>query len=817
MTVVEKLSPDRLYRAVEPDLFDFETTDDLDEFEGVLGQPRAVEAVKFGIGIEAEGYNVFALGPSGTGKHSLLKDFFEQKAEEKDVPSDWCYVHNFDEPHKPKAIEFPPGRGVEFRDDMDQLVDELTTALESAFQSEEYQNRRQEIRQEVQEDQEKALEQLRKKAEEEGFQLLRTPAGLGFAPVKDGEVVAPDALQDLPDEEREEMEETLSELQEELQRIMQQIPRLQRKAQEEMKKLNQEMANLAAGGLIEDLRQKYSDMDEVVDYLDQVEEEVVENVRDFLPQDNGQGAMGGRGQNPEAAMGDAGRGKPQLRRFKVNVLVDHSESEHGPVIDADNPTYPNLVGRVEHVPQMGALLTDFNLIKPGALHRANGGFLMMDARKVLLQPYAWEGLKRALRSGEVRIESPGQAYGLITTISLEPEPIPLDIKVALVGDRMLYYLLDQLDPEFGTLFKVMADFDQQMDRTAESQLSYARLLATLIRKEELQPFEKGAVARVLEHSARNVGDAEKLSTRMRNITDLLRESNYWAKENGNGAVTAADVEKAIDAKIYRSDRVRERIQEAIERDTILIDTEGEESGQINGLAVMQLGEFAFGRPNRITARVRLGQGEVVDIEREVELGGPLHSKGVMILAGFMGARYAEETPLSLSASLVFEQSYGGVDGDSASSAELYALLSAIAEVPIKQSLAVTGSVNQHGQVQAIGGVNEKIEGFFDVCKARGLTGEQGVLIPQSNVKHLMVRSDVIEAVEAGEFHIYPVETIDEGLEILTGLPAGERGDDGSYPEGSINARVQAALNEMAQQRKAFRSGADEDEDGDAAV
>jgi lon-related putative ATP-dependent protease len=432
---------------------------------------------------------------------------------------------------------------------------------------------------------------------------------------------------------------------------------------------------------------------------------------------------------------------------------------------------------------MGALLTDFNLIKPGALHKANGGYLILDIRKVLLQPYAWEGLKRAMQAGQIRIESVGQMLSLISTVSLEPEPIPLDVKVALFGDRLLYYLLWHLDPEFGELFKVEADFEEQMDRDGKNQLLYAQLIGTLARKDELRPFDRGAVARAIEHSARMVGDAEKLSTQMRNITDLLREADYWAGETGNGAVTAADVQRAIDAQIYRSDRLQERVQEAILRETILIDTEGEEISQVNGLSVIQLGNFSFGRPTRITARVRLGKGEVVDIEREVELGGPIHSKGVLILSGFLGARYAGERPLSLSASLVFEQSYGGVEGDSASSAELYALLSAIAEVPIKQSMAVTGSVNQHGQVQAIGGVNEKIEGFFDVCKARGLTGEQGVLIPVSNVKHLMLRQDVVKAVDAGQFHIYPVEMVDQGIEILTGVPAGERDEEGELSGG----------------------------------
>lgn len=811
MTENNRLTADQLYRGVDLEQFDFETTADLEAFEGVLGQPRAVEAVNFGIGIDEEGYNVFALGPTGTGKHSLLLDFFKQRAQDKPVPPDWAYVNNFEQSHRPRAIEFPAGKGTEFAQDMEDLIEELRAALESTFESEEYQNRRQDIQEEVQQEQESSLEHLRERAESEGFTLLRTPAGLGFAPVREGEVVEPQDYQQLPEEEREKLEEQVSELQDELQQIMRQMPRIQREAQERLRELNREMANLAVGGLIEELREKYAEMPAVVEYLEEVEKDVVENVRDFLPQQD-EGAtpqfMQSRGMG---AMAESRR-QMAMRRYRVNVIVDHGDSEHGPVIDEDHPTYPNLVGRVEHVPQMGALLTDFSLIKAGALHRANGGYLLLDARKVLLQPYAWEGLKRALRSQEIRIESPGQAYGLITTISLEPEPIPIELKVALVGDRLLYYLLNSLDPEFDQLFKVMADFDGSMDRSAEMQQSYARLIATLVRKEELRALDKAAVARVIERSARLAGDAEKLSARMRTVTDLLREANYWASENGNGVITVEDVDRAIEAKVYRGDRLREKMQESILRETILIDTEGAVAGQINGLSVIMLGDFAFGRPNRITARVRLGKGEVVDIEREVELGGPIHSKGVMILGGFLGARYAEDHPLSLSASLVFEQSYAGVDGDSASSAELYALLSAIAEIPIRQSFAVTGSVNQHGKVQAIGGVNEKIEGFFDICQARGLTGDQGVLIPAANVKHLMLRKDVVAAVETGDFHIHPVETVDEGIELLTGLEAGERGEDGKYPEDSVNGRVQAALNRLAEQRRTFRQS---DENGEA--
>jgi lon-related putative ATP-dependent protease len=452
---------------------------------------------------------------------------------------------------------------------------------------------------------------------------------------------------------------------------------------------------------------------------------------------------------------------------------------------------------------MGTLITDFNLLKPGALHQANGGYLILDARKVLLQPNAWEGLKRALQSGQLRIETPAQAYGLITTTSLEPEPMPLDVKVALIGDPQLYYLLAANDPDFPELFKVVADFAESMDRTPDSQKLYAQLITGLIRQDGLRPFDRSAVADVIDQSARLAGDAQKLTTQITPVADLLRESDYWAGQAGRATVTAADVQKAIAAAIYRVDRAREQSEEMILHHTILIDTGGAKVGQVNGLSVLQLGNFAFGRPSRITARVQLGSGEVIDIEREVELGGPLHSKGVLILSGYLGARFGQDKPLSLSASLVFEQSYGGVDGDSASSAELYALLSAIGDVPIKQSLAVTGSVNQVGQVQAIGGVNEKIEGFFDICKARGLTGEQGVLIPAANVRHLMLRPDVIEAVAGGQFHIYAVETIDQGIELLTGTPAGAPDEKGIYPADSINGRVNRRLQAFAETKSRF--------------
>jgi len=799
-----RLSTTQLYSRVDPQHFDFETTADLEMLTEVVGQSRAVQAIQFGIGMAQQGYNIFALQPAGLDSRELLQQFFEEQAVQQDIPPDWCYVHDFDHAHKPRAIELPAGKGQEYRADMADLVDELRTTLSAAFESEEYQTRRQMIEQTFREQQAEAFNELQQRAQRESIALIRTSAGIVLAPVREGEVLSSEEVQKLTQEEQAHIQAEVEALQVEMEKIIRQIPGWQREMREKSKALNHEMADFAVGGLIGELREKYKAFPKVVEHLNAVQKDVVENADEFLPSSENEPSR-----MMQAMAGQMG-GHPILQRYVVNVLVDNTGLEGATVIYEDNPTYQNLVGHVEHRAQMGALFTDFTLIKAGALHRANGGYLILDARKVLLQPYVWEGLKRALRARHIHIESLAQIYSLVSTVSLDPEPIPLNVKVALVGERLLYYMLWQLDPDFAELFKVAVDFNESMDRDAESQRLYARLLATLIYNEKLQHFDRGAVARVIEHSARMVGDAEKLSTSMQGVTDLLRESDYWARQADGAIVTAQHVQRAIDAHIYRVDRLREQVQENIRRETVLIDTSGSVVGQINGLAVLQVGDFAFGRPNRITARVTFGKGQVLDIEREVELGGPLHSKGVLILAGFLRGRYATDNPLSLSASLVFEQSYGGVDGDSASSAELYALLSAIAEVGIKQSLAVTGSVNQRGQVQAIGGVNEKIEGFYDICVARGLTGEQGVLIPTSNVKHLMLRQDVVDAVERGEFHVYAVETIDQGIELLTGIPAGEQDADGVYPEGSLNALVANRLKAMAEKRQALSNAVNEE-------
>lgn len=788
------LPAEKLFTPCDTSQFDFESTAELNQFDEIIGQDRAVSAIQFGMGIRHEGFNLFAIGPNGTGRFTAVHQFLTARAPSEPTPADWCYVHNFDQPHAPNALQMPPGLAPHLQQAMQQLVEDLFTIIPTAFTSDEYQAQRKTITAALKEKEIQALESLKDEADRRGIALLQTPGGFAFAPTKDGNVITPEEFLRLSTNEQQALENDIKKLQESLQHIMQQVPQWHRETQQRLKELDREIATFAVKPVIDEIRPPYADLPDVLAYLDTVEADIIQNVRDFLPSE----------ESPLAEMmGQAGGSRPRLARYQVNVIITHAPDEGAPVVHEELPTYPNLLGRVEHISQMGTLLTDFTLIKSGTLHKANGGYLILDARKVLLQPFAWEALKQALRSKEIRVESLGQAYSLISTVSLEPEPIPLHVKVVLIGERLLYYLLCAYDPDFTELFKVAADFEDEMPRSPENNLAYARLIANLVHKEGLRNFDRVAVGRILEQSARLAADAEKLTTHMQTVTDLLREADYWAGVNGRDPITAADVEQALAAQLQRAGRVRERLLENTLRETLLVDSDGAVVGQINGLSVIDLGGQAFGRPSRITARVRLGKGEVIDIERQVEMGGPLHSKGVLILSAFLGARYAAERPLTLSASLVFEQSYGGVDGDSASSAELYALLSALADAPIKQGLAVTGSVNQRGQVQAIGGVNEKIEGFFDLCQARGLTGNQGVLIPTANVKHLMLRQDVVAAVAAGQFAVYAVSTIDEGIELLTGIAAGELDDDGRYPPDSINGRVVARLETFAARQREF--------------
>jgi lon-related putative ATP-dependent protease len=798
MPQVAPLPPPSLSRRCDPASFSFGTTADLPDVPGIIGQERAEEAVRFAIGIRRYGYNLYALGTSGMGKHGFVRAFLERQAAAESAPPDWCYVHNFADARKPRALRLPPGRAPQLAEDMRRLVDELRAAIPAVFESEDYRTRKKLVEEQFNEQNEKAFAAIEERARKRGVAIVKTPAGVGMAPLRDGEVIEPEEFQKLPGPEQERFKAEMTAVQQELQDAVGTLPREARRQRDELRRLDRLVTSSATSHLIDEVRARWADVPAVLEHLAEVQNDVVDNAEDFLPAPEGASAV-------KALLGGRGDRKP-ARRYQVNVLVTQASPSGAPVVYEDHPTHANLVGRVEHVSEMGNLVTDFTLVQGGALHRANGGYLIVDARRLLLQPLAWDELKRALRSKVIRIESLGQALSLTTTASLEPEPIPLEAKVVLLGERHLYYLLSQLDPEFPELFKVAADFEEEIERTGEGEQLYARLLGTFARREGLRPLDRSAVARAIEHASRRAADAERLQVHAETVADLLREADHLAGEAGAEVVTAAHVQAALDAQVRRAGRVRERIQEEIRRGTILIDTRGEAVGQVNGLVVLQLGGYAFGRPSRITARVRLGSGNVVDIEKEVALGGPIHSKGVLILSGFLGQRFASERPLSLAASLVFEQSYSGVEGDSASCGELVALLSALAEVPVRQGRAVTGSVNQHGQVQPIGGVNEKIEGFFDVCRAGGLTGDQGVLVPASNVKHLMLRADVVEAAEKGLFHVWPVETVDEAVELLTGVPAGEKGADGHYPEGTVNRRVDDRLAAFAEKARNFGRG-----------
>jgi lon-related putative ATP-dependent protease len=765
---------------------------------GLVGQPRATEAIRFGSAIRKSGFNLYAMGLPGTGRHTSILAYLTERAKKEPAPDDWVYVNNFKAPDKPKALRLPPGWAVRFRDAMDELIADLGVALPALFESDDYKARRSAIDQDFEEAQEKAFSAINEKARAKSIAIMRTPVGFAFAPMQQGQVIKPEDFEALPERERERIQADIRALQEELRDIITRMPALEKARRDRIRELNKELASGAVEMEIRDVRTAFAAIPAVQSFLDDVTQDLVANVEVFL--ETAEAAANA----PLPVASSMMPANPRLRRYKVNVMVGgHADGDGAPVVIEPNPMYQQLIGRIEHISQMGALITDFTLIRPGALHRANGGYLVLDAREVLSQPFAWSALKRALKSKTISITSLAEQFSLISTISLEPDPIPLDVKIVLIGDRWLYYLLMALDPDFAELFKVEVDFDDDFDRTDDNVTLYARLISDLAEREKLKPLDRDALAGMIDETARLAEDAEKLSLQVGTVADILREADHWAAEAGRERIGGRDIKRAVDERRRRSARLRDRTQEAIKRNIVLIDTAGAAVGQVNGLSVVQLAGYSFGRPTRITARTRLGSGRLIDIEREVELGGPLHSKGVLILSGFLSARYALDVPISLQASLVFEQSYGGIDGDSASSAELYALLSALSEVPIRQSFAVTGSVNQFGQVQAIGGVNDKIEGFFDVCAARGLTGEQGVLIPMANVKHLMLREDVVEACAAGRFSVIPIATIDQGIEILTGRPAGARDAEGRFPPESVNGLVEAKLREYAHMRRRF--------------
>ena len=790
---ITELRPEALRRTVDPAELSFRSTAELEPLPGTIGQQRAVEAIGFGVGIPSPGYNTYALGPAGTGRTTIIMRLLQREAANRPVPDDWCYVNNFADPHRPRALRLPAGKGTQLRSDMNNLIDELTTEIPKAFESEDYERQKERIGREIADQKQEEFSKLERYAAERGFTLVRTPAGIGIVPVRDGQPITPEQYSQLDKGTREHLEEESRQIQAALNATLRHARRLDRTARERVQRLDAEVAAFATGAVFDELREAYADFPAVIEYLNAAQKDIIDNVDTFRQIRTSEG-----GELPPALTRLAATQAPTFDRYRVNVIVDNSCTQGAPIIRETNPTFPNLVGRIEFQAQFGALVTNFSLIKAGALHRANGGYLVLDAREVLTSPFAWEALKRALKTKCVRIEEMGQEYRFIVTATLEPEPIPLDTKVVLIGEPLIYYLLQMLDEDFRELFKVKADFAVIMDRTPETTHDYARFVANVCREENLRAFDPSGVAAIIEQSSRMVEDQQKLSARFGQVIDLVREASYWAGQQGHELVTGEDVRKAVDTRIYRSNQIEERIREMIAREIILISVEGEAVGQVNGLSVTQLGDYAFGRPSRITARLSPGHAGVVDIQRQTRLSGPIHGKGVLTLAGYLAGKYATEQPLTISATIAFEQLYGEVEGDSASSTELYALLSALSDYPLRQGLAVTGSVNQYGEVQAIGGVNEKVEGFFDVCRVMGLTGQQGVLIPADNVQHLMLREDVIEAVRQGQFHIYPINTVDEGIEVLTGRPAGERQPDGTYPADSVNAAVLERLRGLAQ-------------------
>lgn len=799
-----ELTADQLRRRFDPARFAFESTADAPDLRGIIGQDRAARAIEFGLEIPYPGYNVFATGPTGAGKTSIITRFLQDKAAGRPVPPDWGYAHNFADPDRPVALRLPPGGGIKLRDQVNALLTQVDEVLEKLFVSDQYVQSRNALGRELDQLRGDLFRTLDADVRQQGFVLSRKDDGFMLTPVREGQPLTSEQYAALPEAERDEIDAKGQALQEQLERTIRQVQELEEAARDRLANMDREIATAVLQPLFDRLSQEYADWPSVTEYLAGAHAHIVAHTRDFR-EDQAPGSDDGAPGNGSVPAWLRGRPASPFDRYRLNVLVDNSSLDGAPVVDETNPTYANLIGRVEMRAQLGTLVTDYRYIKPGALHHANGGYLLLDARVLLRQPGAWEALKQSLRNRRIRIEDTFQTPGVLATTTLTPEPIPLDLKVMLIGDLQTYYALYSLDEQFQKLFKVRADFSTEMDWTAENEQRVVEFIRNRCDEQGLPQFDMGAVAEVVEFSARRVEDQGKLSTRFAVVTDIIQEAAFWAARAGHTLVTRDDVRTALAAREDRSNQYEERMREMLADRTIMVDTTGAVVGQINGLAVLDLGDYTFGKPSRITATTFQGRAGVVNIEREARMSGRTHDKGVLILAGFLGGRYAQDKPLSLSASITFEQSYDGVDGDSASSTELYALMSSLADLPIKQSIGVTGSVNQHGEIQPVGGVTYKVEGFFDTCKSAkaGLTGEQGVVLPASNVENLMLRDEVVQAVADGKFHIWPVSTVDEGVEILTGVPAGARGEDGAYPEDSVNGRVDRKLFELAQGLQQF--------------
>ncbi len=797
--MLKKVAKKELYHCCEPSEFSFKTTDEIEPLKETIGQKRALSALDFGLGIDSHGFNIYILGESGTGKMTTIKAILNEKAKDEPTPNDWCYVYNFNDPDEPKALSLPPGTGAGFQKDMNEMIGILRKEITKIFESKEYEKQRAKIFEEFQQKQKDFFAELERETKEKDFALKKTATGLTLGPVKrTGEPLSEEEYEKLDAHAKKKIEKIGKELQEKLDDAIRHVREEEKDVKNRLSELEREVALSSVGHRIDELKNKYKDSATVLNYLEDVKEDILENLEDFKPQEEQPAAF---------PFLKPLKTDSVLIKYIVNLFVNNRELKGAPVVVESNPNYFNIFGRIEHKVQYGVAVTDFSMIKAGSLQRANGGYLVVDAFEMLKNIFVYDALKRSIKDKEIKIEDVWEQYRLISTITLKPEAIPFNVKIVLVGNPRLYYMLYNLDEEYRELFKVKADFENRMERNRENMLKYAGFVKTKCDKTGLRPFDRNAVAKVVEYGSRLAEHQHKLSTKFIEIADLLRESDYWAKQNKKSIVTEEYVEKAFKEKTYRVNKIEMKILEAVKEGTILVDTDGAVTGQINGLSVLDLGDYRFGIPSRITARTYAGKAGIVNIERETKMSGKIHEKAILILTAYLGGKYASKTPLSLTASLTFEQLYGGVEGDSATCAEVYALLSSISGIPIKQSFAVTGSMNQHGDVQPIGGVNEKIEGFFEVCKLNGLDNNHGVIIPAKNLIHLMLKSEVVDAVVKGKFNIYAIDNIEDGIEPLTGMPAGELQPDGTYPEGTFNFLVAKRLDELS---KALKDKKEED-------
>lgn len=788
MTTYSELPVNKLRFMCDENMFDFETTASISPLDVMIGQKRAVKAVEFGLFAKNQGYNIFISGLVGTGKITYAKAAVSKIAANKPVPGDWCYVNNFKNNSQPIALLLPPGKGSEFSKDVEELIEDIKTEVGKIFSSDDYEESKNAIIKRFQERRSVIIDSFNDKAEEYGIMPQWSTTGFVGVPMADGKAMPPEDFQQLDKEEKDKIEKKILMVHEKAMEVVRRMQELEREMREEIRQLDGKVGLFAAGSLIDEVKDKYQEHQGVVEYLEAIKEDAVKNINDF------KATSGEEEQNNPFAFLKKNNQDSIRDKYKVNLLVDNRELKGAPIVVESNPTYYNLVGRVEYETRMGMMSTDFTMIKAGALHKANGGYLILNARDVLTNMGAWEALKRILKTQKLFVENLSEQYGMTAMASLKPNPVPIDVKVILIGNPYLYYLMYNHDEDFAKLFKIHADFDTQMDSNMDNIQKMARFISSTVKQKSLKHFDRSAVAKMVEYSCRLAGSQKKLTTRFSEVVKIICEADIWATMDESDIVTGQHVKQAITEKNYRSNKYEEHWQEMFADGKLMIDTDGSKVGQVNGLAVMSVGEYMFGKPSRITANTYMGKGGIVNIERETKMSGTSHSKGVLILSGYIGEKFAQRTPLALTASITFEQLYGGVDGDSASSTELYALLSSLANVPIKQYIAVTGSVNQKGEIQPIGGVTEKIEGFFNVCKMKGLTGKQGVMIPHQNVNELALNDEVIAAVSQGEFHIYPVETIDQGIEILTDVPAGEI-SGGAYPVGSIHDLVSKQLKE----------------------